>query len=206
MPLWENVKANLVEWYTVAADKTEEMAKIGMRRYDKFGISRDVERQLAELGNFVYKAHGEGRTEYAEDPTFRAIFTRIQELEAELQRKEEEIEKIKVEARARKREAAAAGTAAAPTAGSDAEATPAEEPSGPSPSGDEAGEDAPSGDEAAGGEETGTEPLIKDPPLPRGRAESAILLDSEELDSDVTAEPATGSDGEAESDPESKVK
>ena len=54
MPLWEQVKGNLVEWYSAAADKTEELAKIGVRRYDKFGISREIERQFTELGGLIY--------------------------------------------------------------------------------------------------------------------------------------------------------
>ncbi|MFO7654084.1 MAG: hypothetical protein R6X25_09715 [Candidatus Krumholzibacteriia bacterium] len=99
MSLWDRVKVNLTEWYTVAADKTEEVTRVGMRRYDRFGISRDIERQLTELGSIVYTAHREGRADVAESPTYAAIIRRVEELEAELQRKEEEIEAIRREAR-----------------------------------------------------------------------------------------------------------
>lgn len=95
MPLWDQVKTNLVEWYTVAADKTEELAKIGVRRYDKFGISRDVERQFTELGSFVYNALAEGRQDFLADPTLTAIVERIKGLERDLLQKEEEIEEIR---------------------------------------------------------------------------------------------------------------
>jgi hypothetical protein len=95
MPLWDQVKSNLVEWYTVAADKTEELAKIGVRRYDKFGISRDVERQFTELGSFVYNAVAEGKQDFLSDPTLAAIIERIKGLEADLKQKEEEIEEIR---------------------------------------------------------------------------------------------------------------
>jgi hypothetical protein len=117
MPLWEQVKSNLVEWYSVAADKTEELAKIGMRRYDKFGISRDVERQFTELGNFVFEAHNRQNHDFFNDPTFVAIIHRIQELEKELQQKEHEIDDIRqahAQKAAAKAQAGAAGSAGDP--------------------------------------------------------------------------------------------
>lgn len=95
MPLWEQVKGNLIEWYTIAADKTEELAKIGVRRYDKFGISRDIERQFTELGSLVFNAVREGREEFAGDATVLAIVERIKVLEDDLKHKEEEIEEIR---------------------------------------------------------------------------------------------------------------
>ena len=95
MPLWDQVKSNLVEWYTVAAEKTEELAKIGVRRYDKFGISRDIERQFTELGSFVYNAIAGGGQDFLQDPTLLAIVERIKGLEEDLRKKEEEIEEIR---------------------------------------------------------------------------------------------------------------
>jgi hypothetical protein len=95
MPLWEQVKYNLAEWYAAAADKTEELARIGMRRYDKFGISRDIERQFSELGSLVYEAVSRDRHDFSMDPAFRAIVERIRELELELKKKEEEIDRIR---------------------------------------------------------------------------------------------------------------
>ncbi len=95
MPLWDQVKSNLVEWYTVAAEKTEELAKIGVRRYDKFGISRDIERQFTELGSFVYNAIAGGGQNFLQDPTLLAIVERIKGLEEDLHKKEEEIDEIR---------------------------------------------------------------------------------------------------------------
>ena len=109
MPLWEKVKGNLIEWYGVAADKTEEMAKIGVRRYDRFGISRDIERQFTELGSLVYNGVSEGQQGILEQEPLLTILSRIQELELELQHKEEEIDKIRVDSSNRKAAAAQAG-------------------------------------------------------------------------------------------------
>lgn len=107
MALWDDVKKNMVEWYGVAADKTNELAKVGVRRYDIFGISREIERQFGEMGSLVYDALNEGRTDIADDPALQGMAERVRALEAELKAKEEEIETIR-----RRDEAAAAADAA----------------------------------------------------------------------------------------------
>ncbi len=109
MALWDDVKKNMVEWYGVAADKTNELAKVGVRRYDIFGISREIERQFGEMGSLVYDALNEGRTDIADDPALQGMAERVRALEAELKAKEEEIETIR-----RRDEAAAAAGAAEP--------------------------------------------------------------------------------------------
>ena len=116
MSLWDDAKKNLVKWYTVAADKSSEIAKIQSRRYDKFGISRDIERQFSELGSLVYNALQEGRDDVLADAEVSTLVERIQGLEADLRRKEEEIARIRREHADRKadaRAAAAGGDAAA---------------------------------------------------------------------------------------------
>ncbi len=115
MSLWDEVKQNLSEWYTVAADKTSEVAKIQSRRYDKFGLSRDVERQFSELGSLVYNGLQEERDGLLDDPAVASLVARIRGLETELRLKDEEIERIRKEHQARKgaaRAAASSGTAA----------------------------------------------------------------------------------------------
>ncbi len=156
MPLWEQVKGNLVEWYTVAADKTEELAKIGVRRYDKFGISRDIERQFTELGSLVFNRINEGQQELAGDPALLAIVERIRSLEADLQVKEEEIEDIRQDHRQRaaaKTDGARGGEAAKVAAGlADGSAPAAVFPAGETAE-TAAGEDAAAGDSPGGPEE-----------------------------------------------------
>jgi hypothetical protein len=113
MSLFDDVKNNLVEWYTISSDKTAEMARVTSRRYDKFGISRDIERQFGELGSLVYNGLKEDREDILADPAVHALMQRIQGLEDELSAKNEEIEKIKNEfnqRRTRPAEAAAATT------------------------------------------------------------------------------------------------
>ena len=119
MSLWDDVKQNLSEWYTVAADKTSEVAKIQSRRYDKFGLSRDVERQFSELGSLVYNGLQTGREGILADPAVTALVGRIRGLEAELKLKDEEIDRIRREHDARKGAARAAAGGAAGNVGKD---------------------------------------------------------------------------------------
>lgn len=113
MSIWDEAKKNLVEWYGVTADKTTEIAKVTSRKYDRFGLSRDIERQFSELGSLIYNGLREERTDVLESPAVSALVERIAELETELRRKEEEIETIKREHASRKAAESAAGGAEA---------------------------------------------------------------------------------------------
>lgn len=155
MSLWDDVKKNVVDIYSVTTDKTTEMAKVGSRKWDKFGISRDIERQFSELGNLVYTGLTEGKDEILEDPAVSVLMTRIQALESELKQKEAEIDNIHQEHKAKKAaEAAAAGGAAG--------AGFSESPEG-------------EGDQEV--ETVEAEVILKDPVLESGSDESAILVE-----------------------------
>jgi len=95
MSIMDQVKKNLREWYSLAADRTGEMAKISVRMYDKYGISREIERQLSELGSYVYHAVAQGRTEFAGDSELQGWIDRVRGLECDLATKVEEIEAIR---------------------------------------------------------------------------------------------------------------
>jgi len=96
MALWDEVKANIVEWYTTAAERTEELARLGIRTYDRFGISRDIERQFAELGSHVHRILAvEGGEDVAQDESVQRILSRIRQLEQELRRKQDEIDELR---------------------------------------------------------------------------------------------------------------
>lgn len=125
MPLWDQVKDNLKEWYALAADKTEEAAKIGVRKYDRFGISRDLERQLMELGGLVYEGLQAGRADILQDPELHAVVERIRQRERDLQEKAAEIERIRREHRERAGGRPPGGTTAGGQAGGPTAAGPA---------------------------------------------------------------------------------
>ncbi len=126
MSLWDQVKESFVELYSVAADKTGEAAKVGLRRYDKMGINWDVKRLMTELGGLVYHAVSEGRDDILEDPAVTGIVEQIKGLEAELQQKEQEITEIKHRSTEHGKQASAATD-------DTVDATPAALPSGELP-------------------------------------------------------------------------
>ena len=80
MTLFDDVKKNLMEWYTISSDKTAEVARITSRRYDKFGISRDIERQFGELGSLIYNGLKEERDDLMVDPAVQELLDRIKGL------------------------------------------------------------------------------------------------------------------------------
>lgn len=143
MSLWDQVKANMVEWCGTAAEKTEEMARIGVRKYDKLTLSRSLERALMQLGRYAYGALRDGRPDFAGDPEVREAVSRIRDLEEQLALKEQEIAEIRAAAQARGAGATGAGTvrsragADGSSAGSDALHQPPADATAPT-AGDEA--------------------------------------------------------------------
>jgi len=97
MSLFDDVKKNLVEWYGISSEKTAEVARVTTRRYDKFGISRDIERQFGELGSLVFNGLKEDRKDLLEDAAVLALVERIKGLETELKLKSDEIDDIQRE-------------------------------------------------------------------------------------------------------------
>ena len=175
MSLFDDVKKNLVEWYSISSDKTAEVAKVTTRRYDKFGISRDIERQFSELGSLVYTGLREDREDLLDDAAVLALVERIKGLEEELRLKNEEIEEIQREYSDRRAKSAAAGA----SAGAAGTAGTADEPA-----------------QAA-------ETIINQPILDEGSEESAILVEPVVVDVEETEAPAPSeAKNDEEIDPE----
>ncbi len=95
MGLWDDFLKNAGAWYDSAAEKTGELARVGSRRYDIFGIGRDIERRYSEIGRLVHEGILQGRTDFGADPAVMDLVERIQKLEAELEAKRREIEAIR---------------------------------------------------------------------------------------------------------------
>ena len=174
MSLWNDVKRNLSELYTTTSEKSSEIARITSRRYDKFGISREIERQFSELGNFVYTGLKEEREDLLEDPVARELIERISGLEDELRAKDDEISDIK--------EAYAAKMAS--EAGSD-EAGASDEAAGDATDEFEAA----AGDPSPTSEVPAAATVLTDPVLDVGSDESAILVEPLEMEDSADAEP-----------------
>ncbi len=95
MTLWNEVKDNLRDWYDTAADRTGELTQVGLRRYDIFGISREIERQFGEIGSHVYDAMASGQGDFTGDAQLEDLVAKVRSLEEELKVKERQIEDIR---------------------------------------------------------------------------------------------------------------
>ena len=97
--LWEKVKKNLADWYSVAYEKTDELTKIAKKKLEIAGINRTIEKHMLELGGTVYDLITEQgkKQEIAQDEKVVSLVEEIKKLEEQLKLKEEEIESIKRE-------------------------------------------------------------------------------------------------------------
>jgi hypothetical protein len=98
--LWDNIKKGVSEFYASAAEKTDELAKVGVRKFDIVGIRRNIGHEMAELGGRVYHMIVEEKNkDVADDSDVKKHIKSIKRLETFLKEKEEEIEKIQKAAR-----------------------------------------------------------------------------------------------------------
>ncbi len=105
--LWDNIKKNVSEFATKAAekageitreaaDKAEELTKLGKVKLDIFQIKRDIEKKFTELGGTVYDlVNGTEETDIANHSKVQAIVKDVQNLEVQLKEKEALYEKIR---------------------------------------------------------------------------------------------------------------
>ncbi len=98
--LWDNIKKGVAEFYTSAAERTDELAKVGVRKFDIVGIRRNIGHEMAELGGRVYHMIVEEKNkEVADDSDVKKHIKSLKRLETFLKEKEEEIEEIQKAAR-----------------------------------------------------------------------------------------------------------
>ena len=97
--LWDKVKKNLVEWYDVAYEKTDELARVGKKKIEIAGVNRTIEKHLAELGGRIYDIMDSKKKNIVirEDEKALDLVKEIKKLEKQLHQKEREIEAIKKE-------------------------------------------------------------------------------------------------------------
>jgi hypothetical protein len=102
--LWENIRKGVTEFYASAAEKTDELAKVGVRKLDIVGVRRNIGHEMADLGGRVYHmVVEENNNNVAEDPKVREHIDSIRRLEVFLHEKEQEIESIKKAAREKRK-------------------------------------------------------------------------------------------------------
>jgi hypothetical protein len=96
---WEEVRTSIQEFFSSAAEKTDEFIKVGKRKLSMAEIKRNITGQYAELGGRVYHLARQGEAGMVEsDEEVELLVSRIHKLEDELKAKEMEIEEIKMRA------------------------------------------------------------------------------------------------------------
>jgi hypothetical protein len=104
--LWDKVRKNLVEWYDVAYEKTDEFARVGKKKFEIAGINRTIEKRLSELGGHVYDIMDSRKKSVVirEDERVLDLVKEIKQLEKELHKKDKEIETIREDKKKTKEE------------------------------------------------------------------------------------------------------
>ena len=109
--LWDDIKKKVQEGVAVAADKTDELRKIGKVKVDIIGVKRSLDTGYKDLGMAVHDFISSGKKgDLKQDSKVKELVTAIDGFVASLVEKEAEIEKIKQDAEAKK--AAGAGKSA----------------------------------------------------------------------------------------------
>ena len=92
----KKVKQSLYEFVSAAAEKTDELAKVGVRKLDIVSLKRNIGREMAALGGRVYHLiKEEGETDIRADANVRSLIGKIETLETVLRDKEKEITEIR---------------------------------------------------------------------------------------------------------------
>ena len=94
--LWEKIKKSVVEGVTFAAEKTEEITKLGKAKLDILGVKRKISKNFTELGGLMYDAIKDGKAEdVLKSSELEVLVSSVKDLEKELREKEEEFENLK---------------------------------------------------------------------------------------------------------------
>lgn len=93
---WGDVKSTFFEFYSRAAERTEEMARVGVKQYDRFALTRDIQRQLELLGRHVYtRLQADPQAPVGQDVEVARAMEQIRALETERTAREAEIREIR---------------------------------------------------------------------------------------------------------------
>ena len=97
--LWDRIRQSLKEGFLTAAEKTEQLAKVGRGKIDLLAIRRKIGRTFAELGGKVYHLVTEEKTTaIASNKEVKALIDQVKTLEQQLREKEQEIQRAREEA------------------------------------------------------------------------------------------------------------
>lgn len=127
MESWDDLKGNLTGWFDTAAHRTDRLARLGVRAYDRYGINRDLDRHFAQLGALIHRMLVEDvDAKPGHDAAVRAEMGRIARLQDELSSTQTEMDDLRDGMKPPSAGSSGSGTAS--TDGSESPGTPDESP------------------------------------------------------------------------------
>ncbi len=93
--LFDDIKKNLKEWGSVAAEKAEELTRVGRLKIDMLSLNREIEKNFVELGGKVYELiYKEDQGRIKSNDEVKKIIQRIATFEETREEKVKEIHKL----------------------------------------------------------------------------------------------------------------
>ena len=94
--LWKRVKKSIKEGATYAAEKTEELTKLGKAKVEILTVKHNISKSFTELGGLCYDFLKEDKAgDIAKSKEVKALVVSIKKLEKELDVKEKAYEEMK---------------------------------------------------------------------------------------------------------------
>ena len=93
--LWGKIKKSVIEGASYAAEKTEELTKLGKIKIEILNVKRKISGQFSELGGITYEAiKAETVEKELASDTVKALTETIKGLESELETKEKKYDEL----------------------------------------------------------------------------------------------------------------
>lgn len=97
--LWAKIKKSVIEGAAYAAEKTEELTKLGKVKIEILNIKRKISTKFTELGGITYGAIKEKNLEKEmKSDRVKSVVEAVEKLEAQLEAKEKEYEELQKKA------------------------------------------------------------------------------------------------------------
>lgn len=98
--LWEDIKKALKDGYITAAEKTEELTRIGKTKIDIASLKRQIDKKFNQLGGLTFQlVTGKKAIDIARHEEVQKLAQEITQLEKEIKDNERKIEEIKAKER-----------------------------------------------------------------------------------------------------------
>ena len=97
--LWTQIKKSVIEGASYAAEKTEELTKLGKAKIDILNTKRKISAKFSELGGITYEAIKEKTVDKEiKSDRVKSLIEALEKLESELEAKEKQYEELQKKA------------------------------------------------------------------------------------------------------------